>query len=58
MQIITDKTNIYETLGSISEQFIVESWFIQPALKLLQNDQNWLVDLKQDWFFLKKIDFN
>lgn len=58
MQIITDKTNIYETLGSISEQFIVESWFIQPALKLLQNDQNWLVDLKQDWFFFKKIDFN
>lgn len=58
MQIITDKTNIYETLRSISEQFIVESWFIQPALKLLQNDQNWL-----DWFkarpiFLKKIDFN
>lgn len=45
MQIITDKTNIYEILRSISEQFIVESWFIQPALKLLQNDQNWL-----DWF--------
>lgn len=54
MQIITDKTNIYETLGSISEQFIVESWFIQPALKLLQNDQNWLDWFKARLIFLKK----
>lgn len=52
MQIITDKTNICDTLGSISEQFIVESWFIQPALKLLQNDQNWL-----DWFKARLIFF-
>lgn len=58
MQIITDKTNIYETLGSISEQFIVESWFIQPALKLLQNDQNWLDWFKARLIFFKKIDFN
>lgn len=58
MQIITDKTNIYEILGSISEQFIVESWFIQPALKLLQNDQNWLDWFKARLIFFKKIDFN
>lgn len=54
MQIITDKTNIYEILRSISEQFIVESWFIQPALKLLQNDQNWLDWFKARLIFLKK----
>lgn len=58
MQIITDKTNICDTLGSISEQFIVESWFIQPALKLLQNDQNWLDWFKARLIFFKKIDFN